>query len=249
MTRYPFYEGSGTPRPDAARALPGASYEKFFDPDGFLPDDGLVQAVNVALLLGQPLLLTGDPGSGKTLVAYSVARELDLYPPEEFVAKSTSEARDLLYTYDALGHFRAAPGKDQANSALPYIEFQALGRAILRASRPEEVTDLFPAGSSSGPRRSVVLVDEIDKAPRDFPNDLLREIESMKFRIPELAGREVRAAADHRPVVVITSNSEKLLPDAFLRRCIFYDVPFPDDKKLEEIVARRLGGIAGPQSE
>jgi MoxR-like ATPase len=108
---------------------------------------------------------------------------------------------------------------------------------------------LPPGFNHTGRRRSVVLIDEIDKAPRDFPNDILNEIERLYFRIPELGEAEIVAAADFRPVVIITSNSEKALPDAFLRRCIFYSIPFPDDLRLEQIILSRLGARVQPGAE
>ena len=137
---------------------------------------GLRNAVNVALLLNQPLLLTGAPGSGKTRLADSVAYELDLGTPLKFETKSTSQARDLFYVYDALGRFH----KDREGAdALSYITFNALGLAILRTLDGNTAGNYLPASQvPKEPRRSVVLIDEIDKAPRDFPNDVLNELVS-----------------------------------------------------------------------
>jgi MoxR-like ATPase len=240
------------------------------DPSGYLPDQNLVEAVNVALTLGKPLLLTGDPGTGKTQLAYSLAwqlwsrrdsNKLNVGSPilEKFETKSTSTSRDLFYTFDAIRCFQAsrqAPGPAadaraaadaSVNSNAAFITFNALGRALLKALKPPQIpaqvrTDIL---ANAPPTRTVVLIDEVDKAPRDFPNDLLNEIDEMYFRIPELdnvrvGGKDV-IPLDLRPIVVITSNSEKSLPDPFLRRCIYYHIPFPDsDKRLGDILLSRV---------
>jgi len=137
----------------------------------------------------------------------------------------------------------AKAGDDEVKAhPLEFIHYNALGTAILRAREEADVGHLLPEDfTHGGKRRSVVLIDEIDKAPRDFPNDVLNEVEGMYFRIPELGNAEVRADADMRPVLIMTSNSEKNLPDAFLRRCVFYHIGFPDDERLREIVFSRMG--------
>ena len=133
-----------------------------------------------------------------------------------------------------------APGTGRAADD---ISFNALGEAIVHANDPEAVHDVLPTDYvHPGKRRSVVLIDEVEKAPRDFPNDILNEIERMYFRIPELGNRAVEADPDYYPIVLMTNNSEKSLPDAFLRRCIYYNIPFPDAEALEEIVLARLVG-------
>lgn len=210
-------------------------------PSGYLADVGLVDSVNVALILRQPLLVTGEPGTGKSQLARSIAYQLGLESPLNFEAKSTSIAKDLFYTFDHIGRFRAAQS-DQGNiDAAEFISFNALGMAIILANPPDRVADLLPHGFvHPGQRRSVVLIDEVDKAPRDFPNDILNELERFFFRVPELGGRLVTADDEYRPTVVMTSNSEKSLPEAFLRRCIFYNIPFPPAERLEEIVLSRL---------
>jgi MoxR-like ATPase len=234
-------------RPGKPVTLPISLVEKHTDPGGYLADEGLADAVNVALQLGQPLLLTGEPGTGKTQAAYSVAWQLGFDPPLKFETKSGSVSRDLFYTYDALGRFFLAQvakaGDDEVKAhPLEFIHYNALGTAILRARNEAEVQHLLPAGfAHGGKRRSVVLIDEIDKAPRDFPNDVLNEVEGMYFKVPELGNAEVRADPDMRPVLIMTSNSEKNLPDAFLRRCVFYHIGFPDDERLREIVFSRMG--------
>ena len=216
----------------------------------YIPDEGLVAAANVAIHLGQPLLLTGEPGCGKTGFAHHLNWALGFKDLLRFETKSTTSARDVFYYYDSLGRFHDAQADVKRPSALAYITFNALGVAILRACdgpvakslrelSAEDLSDL------AGPReRSMVLIDEIDKAPRDFPNDLLTELEEFYFKIteiPALANKRIEANPNLRPIVIITSNSEKSLPDAFLRRCIFYNIPFPDSQQLTAIVHARLG--------
>ncbi|MCP4699537.1 MAG: AAA domain-containing protein [Gammaproteobacteria bacterium] len=220
----------------------------------YLPDQGLRDAVNAALLLGRPLLLTGEAGTGKTKLAYHLAWQLGLSEPLKFETKSTSSATDLFYLYDALRHFRAvqtpAKSPDQERneiSAREYITLNPLGLAILLSLPRSELEKrrLLPLLEKAGvphaePRRCVVLIDEIDKAPRDFPNDLLNELENFYFRIPELAGElgnePIAADPAMRPVTVITSNSEKHLPEPFLRRCVYYNIPFPQKKEMRDIL-------------
>jgi MoxR-like ATPase len=239
---FDLFAGQGPSRPlDADLAAPRQTSHDI-DPSTYIADQTLVDAVNVALLLQQPLLLTGEPGTGKTQLASRLAWELQLEPLLKFETKSTSQSRDLFYSYDALARFQArdtGAGQD----ALPFIRFGPLGLAALRASDNPEDRRLL--GDNPGPpQRSVVLIDEIDKAPRDFPNDILNEIELFYFRIPELGNREVRAPQARRPIVVVTSNSEKDLPDAFLRRCVFHNIEFPDPARLKAIAESRLGSDA-----
>jgi len=235
------YQGNGAQHGSSPKPLPALDES----PACYLASPALRKAVNVALALEMPLLLTGKPGTGKTELANSVAWELDL-PLFTFHAKTTSTARDLFYRYDALRHFHAAHFDQKARAdARPYIEVEALGLAILR-SRPENVDGATVDGylpqehRGQEPARSVVLIDEIDKTPRDFPNDLLAEVEHRRFKIQE-TGEEFAANAGYRPILIITSNSEKSLPDAFLRRCLFHYIAPPDEDALREIVARRLG--------
>jgi MoxR-like ATPase len=212
-------------------------------PSGYLADAGLVDAVNVALMLRQPLLVTGEPGTGKSQLARSIAYQLGLDAPLNFETKSTSIARDLFYSFDNIGRFRAAQSGDGHIRVAEFISFNALGMAIILANAAEQVLEFLPSGFvHPGQRRSVVLIDEVDKAPRDFPNDILNEVERFFFRVPELGGRLLSADSRFRPIVVMTSNSEKALPEAFLRRCIFYNIPFPTADRLEEIVLSRLIG-------
>ena len=261
-----FYNKELSKPPSEQVQLPSSRLREQTRPENYLPDDGLIDAVNVALLLGQPLLLTGEPGTGKTQLAYSLAYQLGLGKPLKFETKSTTTARDLFYVYDALGRFHAAQaaqlGEKSNKKSVDYITYNALGLAIMLANRPEDVQEAFlpvdfdkkvnrilgPGFEFTQPHRSVVLIDEIDKAPRDFPNDILNEIENRYFRIPELDNVEIEAPDERTPILVLTSNSEKLLPEAFLRRCIYYDIPFPNQKRLENIVEARLGTFAEPSS-
>lgn len=275
--KYPYYrgdgEGAGAKSP-VALDLPVPAADRLRNPERYVPDPGLKDAVNVALILGQPLLLTGEAGTGKTQLATSLAWELGLEPVLRFVTKSTSVSTDLFYTYNSLARFHDAqihvgakspdPGADDgeglagagagrdavAARGAKYLTFNALGVAILVANPPRDgpawlAQHARALDEGAGPRRSVVLIDEIDKAPRDFPNDLLDEIDRLAFRIPELFNTEVSIGNGPRPVVVITSNSEKNLPDPFLRRCVYYHIAFPDKERLKLIVTRQLAASFG----
>jgi MoxR-like ATPase len=235
------YAGNGSTIRDRGLELPlFRSVTELNDPAGYLAGKGLSDAVNVALALGQPLLLTGEPGTGKTQLASSIAHELGLPSPLVFYTKTTSTAKDLFYRYDALRHFHDAQFRREDLPVEDYITYEALGLAILLAISPEQADPYLPEDlRHSGPVRSIVLVDEIDKAPRDMPNDILNEIENLSFTVKE-TGQAFTAEQSYRPIVVLTSNSEKNLPDAFLRRCIFYHIDFPDVERLKEIVRRRL---------
>jgi MoxR-like ATPase len=216
------YVGDGEVHPDAVHEL--AERPVLAREEGrYLADPEVVEAVNIAIAVGQPLLLTGEPGCGKTRLAWSVAHELGLGEPLQFYTRSTSRAQDLLYRFDAVRRFHdIQSGAARAADPKNYVRLEALGIAI-----------------QSGERR-VVLIDEIDKAPRDFPNDLLTELDRMRFTIEELDERKpIESAA--RPIVIITSNSERQLPLPFLRRCVFHHIEFPATEKLAAIVRERLG--------
>ena len=225
----------------------------------YKPDTALVQAINVSLTLNRPLLVSGDPGSGKTSLGYAIARKLGIPRLYFFSVKSNSEGQSLFYRYDTLRRFHDAQiGKSLSDSVQVakgpehYLTYQALGRSILDAHPVENIQKFIKLGYAhpGKPQRSVVIIDEIDKAPRDFPNDLLDELDRLYFSVPELDTDKWRAETPKwedfegqpplRPVIIVTSNSEKQLPDAFLRRCIFHHMSFPTEKTLEEIAIHLL---------
>ncbi len=202
----------------------------------YIADKKLEEAVNLAVALGRPLLLQGEPGCGKTRLAHAVAYALG-HPIEECYIKSTTRAQDLLYIYDAVNrlydaqlreHAPLGPdGRSRSADIGNYITLGPLGRAIARASYG---------------RPSVVLIDEIDKADLDFPNDLLRETDQLEFDVPEAPQMRFKVPKDHpewRPILFVTHNEEKALPTAFLRRCIFHYVEFPKDHGHLETILRQ----------
>ncbi|MGB0386887.1 MAG: AAA family ATPase [Ardenticatenaceae bacterium] len=193
----------------------------------YLPSPGLVEAVNLAIFLQRPLLIKGEPGCGKTKLARAVAYELSL-PYEAWIVKSTSRAQDGLYTYDNVRRLRdaqlaaiAGPVSASISNDDQYIKYGPLGRAFDKE------------------QRTVVLIDEIDKADIDFPNDLLLELDEQRFVIQETQPEQT-ITAKHPPIVLITSNDEKELPDAFLRRCLFHYIEFPNTERLIEIINARF---------
>ena len=227
--------------------------KKPFRAKDYILHDELVNAVEVAIALGQPLLITGEPGTGKTKLAWKVADELSKnknanFSPEPliFYTKTSSAARDLFYTYDAISHFQTANVKREEGQEAPktadFIELQALGKAIALTNPAQTDASNFATSLPDKPQSSVVLIDEIDKAPRDFTNDILNEIENYAFRIKEQNNYQVNYDDRSQIVVIMTSNSEKNLPDAFLRRCVFYHIPFPSGELLLNIVQSQLGG-------
>lgn len=226
-----------------------------FDPERYIVDPGLQNAAEVAYALRQPLLLMGEPGTGKTRFARKLAHELAKKNAETglgfaenplvFNTKTNSVARDLFYTYDALAHFQSANIRREAGEkgqeTAEFISLQALGKAIAMTNPGAVAHPRLRAELESKPRSSVVLIDEIDKAPRDFPNDILHEIDEQEFSIRELDNLPVKRDEAYPIVVVMTSNSEKNLPDAFLRRCVFYHIPFPEPEQLMHIAKTQLG--------
>ena len=213
----------------------------------YVPQPGTAEAVDVAIGLGRPLLVTGDPGVGKSSLAFAIAETLGLPRAYRFVTRSTSEARDLFYHYDALGRFRDAQLKDKTTDVGDYITYQALGAAILDGMDAEGRKPFLDRQKTARwtpdpeGKRAVLLIDEIDKASRDFANDVLVEVEEMRFRVPEL-GLAASRDLDHdrRPIVVVTSNSERALPDAFLRRCAFLHLRFPGKDDLTRVLQSHL---------
>lgn len=189
----------------------------------YLADRQLQESVDLAIALGRPLLLQGEPGCGKTSLAYAVAYALGL-PLEVNYIKSTSRAQDLLYNYDAVNRlYDAQVNEPQSKDVKNYIRLAPLGRAIARAQNG---------------RRSVVLIDEIDKADLDFPNDLLWELDRLEFQVNEAPDMKYAVSDSKlRPIVFVTHNEEKALPTAFLRRCIFHYIEFPSTQaQLQQIL-------------
>ncbi len=191
------------------------SSKKFTGTERYIATPDLLMAVNAAITLERPLLIKGEPGTGKTMLAEEVAMALGM-PLAEWHIKSTTKAQQGLYEYDAVARLRDSQlGDGKVKEISNYI-------------RPGKLWEVFEAK-----QKSVLLIDEVDKADIEFPNDLLQELDRMEFYVYEL-DRTVRAGT--RPVVMITSNNEKELPDAFLRRCMFHYIQFPDRETLEAII-------------
>jgi MoxR-like ATPase len=195
---------------------------KFEGTDRYVATDDLRTAVNAAVTLQRPLLIKGEPGTGKTLLAEEVARALNK-PLLAWHIKSTTKAQQGLYEYDAVSRLR--------DSQLGNEKVHEIGNYIKRGK-------LWEAFESE--QQTVLLIDEIDKADIEFPNDLLLELDRMEFFVYE-TGQTVRAR--HRPIIIITSNNEKELPDAFLRRCFFHFISFPDRDTMRDIVDVHYPGI------
>ncbi len=195
---------------------------RFTGTKNYIATEDLTVAVNAAIVLERPLLIKGEPGTGKTVLAEEIANALSA-PLMTWHIKSTTKAQQGLYEYDAVSRLR--------DSQLGDARVSDIGNYIKRG----KLWDAF-----SAPERPVLLIDEIDKADIEFPNDLLLELDRMEFHVYE-TGQTVRAAK--RPVVIITSNNEKELPDAFLRRCFFHYIRFPDKETMERIIEVHFPGI------
>ena len=195
---------------------------KFSSTSGYIATEDLTVAVNAAVTLERPLLVKGEPGTGKTELARQVAQALGM-PLIEWHVKSTTKAQQGLYEYDAVSRLRDSQlGDERVHDVKNYIRKGKLWQAF------------------SAPAKVVLLIDEIDKADIEFPNDLLQELDRMEFHVYE-TGETIRAT--HRPVVIITSNNEKELPDAFLRRCFFHYIRFPDIDTMRSIVEVHFPGL------
>lgn len=190
-------------------------FNQFKGSEDYVTSEPLRNAVNLAIALGRPLLIRGEPGTGKTQLAYSIAKGLNKRLITWHI-KSTTKAQEGLYVYDTVQRLNDSRFGDKDISDIrQYIKLGKLGQAFVSQDQV------------------VLLIDEIDKADIEFPNDLLNELDEMSFYIPET---NETITAIHRPITIITSNAEKELPDAFLRRCIFHFIEFPDPELMEEIV-------------
>jgi MoxR-like ATPase len=196
--------------------------QRFTGTERYVATDDLMMAVNAAITLARPLLIKGEPGTGKTQLAQEIARAL-ARPLYEWHIKSTSKAQHGLYEYDAVSRLRDSQlGEERVHDIRNYIIKGRLWEAF------------------ESPVQPVLLIDEIDKADIEFPNDLLRELDRMEFYVHET--REL-ITARHRPIIIITSNNEKELPDAFLRRCFFHYIRFPDEATMRAIVEVHYPGL------
>lgn len=196
--------------------------KKFKGSDDYVASNELMNAVNVSIALEKPLLIKGEPGTGKTMLAQSIAEALDM-PLIVWGIKSTTKAQEGLYVYDTVQRlYDSQFGEGDVADISKYIKLGKLGEAF---TSEEQV---------------VLLIDEIDKADLEFPNDLLWELDRMEFYINET---KETVSTRHRPIVIITSNAEKELPDAFLRRCIFHYIDFPTEDKMLEIIKVHFGDI------
>ena len=195
---------------------------RFEGTSNYIATDDLKVAVNAAVALERPLLIKGEPGTGKTVLAYELARALNA-PLITWHVKSTTKAHNGLYEYDAVSRLRDSQlGDERVHDVRNYLKKGKLWEAF------------------TAPVRPVLLIDEIDKADIEFPNDLLQELDRMEFYVQEI---DETIRAEVRPVVIITSNNEKELPDAFLRRCFFHYIRFPDAETMQDIVEVHFPGI------
>lgn len=200
------------------------TFHSFSGTDKYLVTPELRDAVNVAAALEKPLLIRGEPGTGKTVLAEAIAENLELQLLSWNI-KSTTKAQEGLYVYDTVQRLNDARfGDKDVSDIRPYIKLGPLGQSF------------------TSDERVVLLIDEVDKADMEFPNDLLHELDRMSFSISETGEN---FTAKHRPIVVITSNNEKELPDAFLRRCVFHYIAFPEKDALADIVRVHHPNVEG----
>ena len=196
--------------------------DRFEGTSNYIATDDLRIAVNAAVALERPLLIKGEPGTGKTVLAYEIAKAMNA-PLITWHIKSTTKAHNGLYEYDAVSRLRDSQlGEERVHDVRNYL-------------KPGKLWEAFTA-----PNRPVLLIDEIDKADIEFPNDLLQELDRMEFYVQET---DETIRAEVRPIVIITSNNEKELPDAFLRRCFFHYIRFPDTETMKAIVDVHFPGI------
>jgi MoxR-like ATPase len=214
----------------------------------YKPSRALKTIALIAQSLCKPLLLAGKPGAGKTQFAHWLAyTNRNLFNEKAFCfnTKSTSISTDLFYYYDAVSHFR---DKENLKEAADFIELTALGKAIICAKGVKSFSNLKmqkiiknSSLENNVKQKNIVLIDEVDKAPRDFPNDLLHEIDTLSFTIKEINETiELADSEKENILIVLTSNDEKNLPDAFLRRCLYHYIEFPSNERLLEIIANKL---------
>ena len=196
--------------------------DTFKGSSNYVATDELMNAVNVSIALKKPLLIKGEPGTGKTMLAEAISESLGM-PLIIWSIKSTTKAQDGLYVYDTVQRlYDSQFGEGDVSDISQYIKLGKLGEAF------------------TSDQQVVLLIDEIDKADLEFPNDLLWELDKMEFYINET---KETITAKTRPIVIITSNAEKELPDAFLRRCIFHYIAFPDEEKMREIIKVHFGDL------
>lgn len=199
-----------------------SGFSRFQGAEKYIADDGLMADVNAAIALKRPLLVRGEPGTGKTSLAHAIAESLGM-PLMTWHIKSSTSAKEGLYEYDVVQRLNDSRfGDGEVSDISAYIKLGVMGRAF------------------SAEQQVILLIDEIDKADVEFPNDLLRELDEMAFYIPEI---DQTIKARQRPITIITSNAEKELPDAFLRRCVFHYIKFPEPDRIRRIVDAHLPGL------